>query len=165
MVVVTRATPPRRTVGPAVATALLVVVTTGPVPLAGLIAVAGAIGVIVGLTRGSRAPLTVGVVVQFGSVLVAALGGLRIEFVLVASLAVVLSWDFGEQAISVAEHLSSTVRGTRPLVVHAAWTALVGTILFVGVYSLYHLVGGGQPLLALVLLLGGGVFVLVGTRL
>ncbi|WEL18299.1 putative membrane protein [Halorhabdus sp. SVX81] len=159
------ATPTRRLSVPAVAAGILVVVTTSPVPVAGLAAVVGSAGVIVGVRRGSRATLGIGVAVQFGAVIVAALGGLGIALVLAASLAVVLSWDFGEQAITVAEQLRTTASGTRPLVVHAAGTVLVGTLLFGGISSLYQLAGGGRPLLALVLLLGGGVAVLAGTRL
>ncbi|CCQ34255.1 hypothetical protein HLRTI_002203 [Halorhabdus tiamatea SARL4B] len=160
-----RETPPRRTVAPAVAAAVFVVVATSPVPIAGLVAIIGVGAVIVGLTRGSRGVLLVGVTVQFGSVLVAALGALRLELVLAASLAVLLAWDLGEQAISVAEQLAVAGRGTRPLVVHAAGATLVGTLLFASVYGLYRLAGNGQPVPALALLLGGGVLVIAGMRL
>lgn len=160
-----RETPPRRTVAPAVAAAVLVVVVTYPVPIAGLVATIGVGAVIIGLTRGSRGVVLVGVTIQFGSVLVAALGALRFELVLVASLAVLFAWDFGEQAISIVEQLGVAGGGTRPLVVHAAGASLVGTLLFVGVYGLYRLAGNGQPVSALALLLGGGVLVVAGMRL
>jgi len=157
-------TPTWRTVLPAVAATVLVVAITGPVPVAGLVAIVGAAAVIAGVRLCSRPVLGIGVVIQFLGVVVAALGALRIELVLAATLAVVLTWDFAEQAVGVAEQLRVTGSGTRPLGVHAAGTLLVGTLLFVGIYVLYQAVGGGQPLLALVLLLAGGGIVLAGTR-
>jgi len=157
--------PTPRLLLPAIAATALVVALTGTVQIAALVALGGAAGVIAGMRRGSRLVLGIGVTIQFWAVVVAALGALRVELVLLASMAVVLCWDLGEQAITVADQLGATGTGTRPFAVHAAGTLLVGTLCFGGVYSLYQIAGGGQPLLALVLLLGGGTVVLAGTRI
>ncbi|MFW5918299.1 MAG: DUF7519 family protein [Haloferacaceae archaeon] len=158
-------TPTPRVIAPALAATTLLVVITSLVPIAGALALAGGVGVVLGTWRGSRALLGIGVTVQFVAVIVAALGALQVELVLAASLALVLCWDLGEQAITVAAQVRPTGGETRPLVVHAAGTLIVGTISSIGIYSLYQLAGGGRPLLALVLLVGGGALVLAGTHL
>lgn len=157
-------TPPARLLAPALLSGFVVVGATSPVGLAVVAATLGTGLAIVGSTRGSRPVLGIGVAVQFLAVIVAALGALHLGLLLVAALGVVLSWDLGEQAINTVTQVHPEATVTRSVGVHAAGSLLVGVVLSSVIFAGYLLAADNQPLVALVLLLGGGGIVLWGLR-
>ncbi|WP_136687221.1 DUF7519 family protein [Halorhabdus amylolytica] len=157
-------TPPRvaiATVGSASGISALALLL---VPTAFAVAVVGAVVVVIGTLLGSRRVLGLGSLLQFGAVVAAGISSLSAGLVLVGLVAAVLAWDIGEQTIGVGEQLGTEAQTRRPIAVHAAASTLVGAIAIGGVYVTYLTVTGGQPLLALVLFLGGGAIVLLSMR-
>lgn len=119
--------------------------------LAGLLVLAG------GLYRGSRRALTGGVVVLAGGVLVAGVGGGSPAGLLFGTLAALLAWDLGENAITTGEQLGRAADTRRAELVHAAASLSVGAVGSGVAYGIYLGATGGQPVTALVFLLVGAV--------
>ena len=135
------------------------------VPQAGALSGVGLVMIVLGTARGSRGLVGLGTLGQFAGVAVAGAVGLPVGLVLLALVGAVLAWDLGEQSINVAAQLGAEAAVCRPIAVHAAGSTLVGTVSLAGVYGVYLGAAGGQPLVALVALLGGGALVLLAMRL
>lgn len=143
------------------ATGLTALLAAGAASLGnGFVAVLGVPLALVGVRRTSRRFLAGGVAALFAGVVVAGLTDTAPGVVLVAMLATVLCWDVGENAISLADQLR-TSPGGRAEVVHAAMSALVAGTVTVGGYTVFLLASGGQPGVALSLLIFGTVLVLL----
>ncbi|MFB6136120.1 MAG: hypothetical protein ABEJ04_05125 [Halobacteriaceae archaeon] len=121
----------------------------------------GALGA--GLVADSRRLVTAGAGGLFAAALAGGAFGLPVELVLVGVAASVLAWDVGENAISVGHQLGRGSDTSRGELVHAAASTVVGALVTVVGYVLYRLATGGQPVVALVLLLSGAVFLLWAT--
>ncbi|MCU4719104.1 DUF7519 family protein [Halapricum hydrolyticum] len=140
--------------------------------LAGLVAAAGALlggsvaalaGVpvaILGVYRTSRPVLAVGVALLFVGVMLAGLQDGAPVAVLVAMVGTVLAWDVGENAISMAGQLRTGASG-RAEVVHAGAVSAVTLTVAIAGYSVFLLASGGQPGIALSLLVFGTVLVVL----
>lgn len=103
---------------------------------------------------GSRFLLKVGVAVTFASVLAAGLF-VRASLVglLVAGVGAIVSFDFGENAIGIGEHLGRRA-GSEPIqVVHAVASVGVGAVAVLGCLVVRGVGTRGIPLLSLTLLL------------
>jgi hypothetical protein len=139
----------------------LVVSTAGVAVISGMIGVAL---ILLGLYRGSRSVLTIGGGGLFFGVLVAGAFGARPRAVLIATVAVVLAWDAGTDAIIVGERLGRTARTRRIEIVHTAATTVVIGLAAGGGYLVYQLSAGGTSPVALIVLLVAAVLLTVAIR-
>jgi len=127
----------------------------------------GVIGValiLFGLYRRSRSLLTIGGGGLFSGVLVAGVFGTRPRAILIATVAVVLAWDAGTNAIAVGERLSRAARTRRIEIVHVAATTVVIGLAAGGGYLIYQLSAGGTSPVALIILLVASVLLTVAIR-
>lgn len=122
---------------------------------AGGAAIVGTLVAVAGVYRCSRRVLGGGVALLFVGVFAAAVTGVQPGLVALGMMGTVLTWDYGEHAISVAEQLREHARTTRVEVVHAAASGLVAGFFGLGAYIVFLLSAGGQPIFAIVLLLAG----------
>lgn len=130
----------------------IAVSTLPPSPAMGL-GIVGVLVVLVGLGSESRRHVSTGAFVLFLGVLLAGAGNASPEAVLVAATATVLSWDLGEQAINVSDHLGRAAETARIEFVHAAGSTAAGAVAVGVAYAVFRLATGGQPLAALFFLL------------
>lgn len=126
----------------------------------GYVAVLGVPLALVGVRRTSRLALAAGVLVLFAGVSLAGFSEADPGVVLLAMAGTVLCWDVGENAISLAEQLRVSAGG-RVEIVHAAASTLIVGGVTVGGYIVFLLASGGQPGVALSLLVFGTVLVLL----
>lgn len=126
--------------------------------LAGVLVLAG------GLAVASRRVVTVGGAVLVGGVLYAGYLGAQPEPLLLGALFGVLAWDVASNAISVGNQLGRESRTRRAETVHAAGSLAAGAFSVVLGYGVYLAAGGGQPLVALLLLVVGAVALVSGFR-
>lgn len=126
----------------------------------GFVALLGIPLTIFGVRRTSRTLLAGGVFVLFAGVVLAGVAEADPGIVLLAMVGTVLCWDVGENSISLAEQLRSSAGG-RVETVHAAASTLLAGGVAVGGYSIFLLSSGGQPGVALSLLVLGTVLVLL----
>lgn len=132
-----------------------------------LVVVPGLFGVgsvVVGLRRRSRFILTIGVGGLLVGVVVVGLLGARPVPLLVATIAVVLTWDTSENAITVGERLGRAARTWPVEVVRVAATAAVATLTAGFALLVFQLSIDGASPVALVVLLLAGVFLTIGLR-
>lgn len=125
---------------------------------------AGVLLVGIGVLRGVRSAVTIGAWLAFAGVVVAGTAGAGPEALLVGTAAAVLSWDIGEHAVNVGEQLGRAADTRRGELVHAAssTTVAVGGI---GIgYGMFLVAAGGQPVTALVLLLGAALLLAAALR-
>jgi hypothetical protein len=115
-----------------------------------------------GVYRGSRGALGVGVLVLFGSVVVAGLLSAPAVALVVAMVGAVLAWDVGENAITVGEQFPETARTWRGELIHAIVSTIVVTVFAIGAFVVYTVSTGGYPLAAVALVVVGALVVLVG---
>lgn len=126
--------------------------------------VAGLVLVGLGVVRGRRSAVTLGAWLALAGVVVAGLGEAPPEALLVGTAAAVLAWDLGEQAITVGDQLGRAA-STRTLeLVHAAYSTIVAVAGIAVGYGLFLLATGGQPVTALVVLLGAALALAAALR-
>ncbi len=135
----------------------IVAVLATVIPLALIPNLIGTLLVVAGTVRGTRAIVTVGAGGLVIGVIVAGLAGVEPEPLLIATAAAVLAWDAGMQAIDLGETLGRTADTSRALVVHVAASTITAAVIAGLGYAVYRIVGSGQPVTALVLLLFGAI--------
>ncbi|WP_233274761.1 DUF7519 family protein [Haladaptatus cibarius] len=118
--------------------------------------VGGSLGLVLvalGVVRGSRRLVTTGSFALLAGVLSGGLAAAPPELMIPGTMATVLAWDSGEQAINVGEQLGREA-DTRTLeIMHAAASTVVAISAGGVGYGMYLLGSGGQPMTALVFLL------------
>ncbi|MFB6129790.1 MAG: hypothetical protein ABEJ28_03105 [Salinigranum sp.] len=117
-----------------------------------------------GLAVGRRGAVTLGAAALFADVVLAGATGAPVVPVLVGTVAAVVAWDVGLTAIGLGEQLGRAAPTTRLEAVHAGVGALVGAATAGLGYGVYRTASGGQPLLALVLLLLAGLLLASALR-
>lgn len=143
---------------------LAAVVAIGMISLSSIILAipVGAVSLILlglGLASGYRAPIGLGVAILFfGTLITGTFLNASTEALLIGIIAIILSWDVGENAIGVGEQLTRGGRTQRTEAVHIASTALVGIVGGGLAYGVFRASTGGKPLPALIFLLVGVVF-------
>lgn len=80
---------------------------------------------------------------------------------LAATVATVVAWDLGEQAVNLGEHVGRQARTWQVEAVHGGAAVLVGVIAVVAAFGIYHINITGVPLGGLSALLVGGVVLAV----
>lgn len=141
--------------------AVITLALSGRVSLPGIV---GLVLVAVGVYRGSRRVLGVGVAVLFVGVLLAGMFATAPELLVIATAAVVLAWDIGENAITVGERFGRRAETTGAETVHAAVSTIVAVVAGTTGYLVYRSATGGQPTAALVALLFAVVALVVVLR-
>ena len=138
---------------------LAVLVTAPALGLAIPFGLAGVLFLALGLFRvGSRGWVSLGVTSIFiGIVVVGALGAAPPLTLLTGAVALFVSWDVGQHAVTVGEQFGRTAPTQRGEVVHAAASSLVGVLAAGVAYGIYLFGAGDQPALAIILLLLGVV--------
>lgn len=117
-----------------------------------------------GLRARSGRTLGAGVATLVVALLVGGVLGTPAELLVLAAAATILAWDVGDNALSVGEQLGRNARTARLELVHAAASLAVGVIGSAAAYAVYRLVGGGHPILAVVLLLLGATILVTALR-
>ena len=129
--------------------------------------IVGGIGVLfllLGVVRGWRRAVTWGAFVVFLGVVYAGLQNAAAEELLLATAGTVIAWDVGEQSINVGHQLGRSARTARGELVHAASSTVIGVITVGLGFVVYTLATGGQPLTALVILLGAAIALVTAVR-
>lgn len=137
--------------------AIVALLATAVVPVSLLPNLLGVLLIVFGTIRGTRSFVTLGAACLVGGVLVAGLSGAGPEPLLIATAGIVLAWDTGTQAIDIGTTLGRTANTTRALVVHVAASTIIAAVIAGLGYAVYRVVGTGQPVTALVLLLFGAL--------
>lgn len=117
--------------------------------IAGLGVVLAAAGALVG----SRRAVDAAGLALLGGIVVAGVGSIPELWALVATVAAVLAWDLGHNAISLGEQLGRDADTAPAEIAHMAATLAVGASTAAVAYVLYLLAGGDQPISAVVFLL------------
>ena len=155
--------------------------TTGNAALVGAVAVVGAVALVAsanalvfgllgtlllagGTATGSGRVVSLGVVAALGGVVVAALTGVGVVFVVVATACALVAWDAALQALALGETVGRAADSRRALSVHVAVAGGVASVAAGVGYAVYLVGGGGRPVGALVLLLAGAVLLAAALR-
>lgn len=126
--------------------------------------VAGLVALAAGLATGSRRSVGIGGTLLLGAVLVAGYTGGGPEPLLVGALTGVLAFDAAGNALTMGEQLGRESSTARAELVHSAASLGFGATATVVGYGVFAAAGGGQPLTALLLLVGGAVALVSGLR-
>lgn len=150
----------------AVGTAIIAALTSAPFALLALPLGIGGVGVIAAglLLVNNRTWVTIGSVMLFLSVIIAAGIGAPVEFVLVSMAATALTWDIGQNAISLGEQMGRHTETARNEIIHASASTIIAMLTTGFGYIVYLTAGGGRPTAALMLLLFGIVFLIWAIR-
>jgi len=145
---------------------LIAAVSSAPFALLALPLGVGGVGMIAGglLLRGNRTWVSMGAGTLFLSVVVAGGFGAPVEFLFVSTIATLLAWDLGQNAVSLGEQVGRHSRTRRNEVIHASFSTIVAMAAMALGYVTYTLSGGGRPVAALAMLLFGVVFLLWAIR-
>jgi hypothetical protein len=103
--------------------------------------------------NGSRRLVHAGAIALLAGVVVGGAGDAPELWTLVATVAAVVAWDAGQNAISLGEQLGRRADTARAEVVHTAATVALGTTTAGVAYVLYQVAGGSRPLSGVVFLL------------
>lgn len=144
----------------AAAAAAIAVATLAPLAtLALLLGSGGFVVFVIGLfASGSRGVLWLGTAgIVAGALTAGAVAGVPPALLLTSVVAAVLAWDIGQNAISVGRQLGRDAPTWRAELVHAAASTVVAVLLAGTAYAVFRAGTGGQPVLALLLLLAAGV--------
>lgn len=138
----------------ALGAALAAVLAVGVVqPAGGAVGAVGLVAVAVGIGSASVGWVVAGALLVFAGVLVAGVLGASAVPLVVATLGALLTWDLGEQAITLGEQVGHEAATRRGELVHAGISVVVGGATGAVVLGLYSTVTGGFPVTALIVLL------------
>lgn len=126
--------------------------------------VAGAIGIVllvIGVVRGSSRLFTIGTAMLFGGVIIAGMLGMAPVFLVLAAFLVMITWDVGQNGFSIAEEVGHGIPTLRIELVHVVSSLIVFVIGVSIGYAVFLTATGGQPAIALIALLVGGIVLLI----
>ncbi|WP_154019107.1 DUF7519 family protein [Halococcus agarilyticus] len=144
-----------------VALLVLAVAAGPPAALPGLV---GAVAVGVGVCRGSRTAITLGGAGLFVGIVVAGALGTRPSVALITTVAAVLAWDAGQNAVTVGVRLGRVADTHRIEVVHVAATGVVTSLVAGCGYVVAGSAAGSRSPVALVALLVAAIVLTVALR-
>lgn len=150
----------------AIAAAIVATLTSAPFALLALpLGLAGTGAIAAGLLLAEdRTWVTIGTGALFLSVLVSGGFGTPVELMLVSTIATVLAWDVGHNAISLGRQMGRHSRTRRNEVIHGATSTVVAMVAAAFGYGVYAVAGGGHPVAALATLLLGLVLLIWAIR-
>jgi len=143
------------------ASAIAAIAASTGSPAGGALAGIGVAVVAPGVVVGSRRLVHADALALVTGIVLGGTGDAPELWTLTATVAAVVAWDAGQNAISLGEQLGREADTARAEVAHATGTVAVGSLTAGVAYALYLGAGGNQPLSAVVLLLVA-VVVLVG---
>lgn len=157
--------PSRFGTGAALAFAFVSVLATAATSTLGAgAAFAGLLALAAGLGVASQRVIGIGGALLLVGVLVGGYYGGSPEPLLLGALAGVLAFDAATNARSIGEQLGRESATARAELVHSAASLGFGATATAVGYGVFAAAGGGQPLLALLLLAGGAVALVTGLR-
>lgn len=118
-----------------------------------VLALAGLVVFLAGLTAHRRVGVLVGALGLFGGVLLAGAAGAPVSRVLVGVAGAIVAWDAGDNALSLGAQVGRRSRSARNELVHLGATVGVAGLTAGAGYGVFRLATGGQPVTALFLLL------------
>lgn len=144
----------------AIGAALVAALTSAPFALLALPLGFGGVAIIAAglVSTESRSYVTFGTAGLFLSVLIAGGFGTPAEFLLASTIATVLAWDLGQNAISLGEQIGRHSETSRNEIVHGAASAIVASLAAVIGYAVFMVAGGGRPVAGLGMLVAAIVF-------
>mgnify|MGYP000427529639 CR=1 FL=1 len=158
--------PSRRSVataGAAGSFAVAASVPGGPTPT--LIALAGVVALLAGVWAGRHRIVDGGALIAFGGVVVAALSGAGAMPVVFGSVAAVVAWDSGTNAVTLSDQVGGGADTARVEMLHALFSAAVGVVGGGLAFVLFRFGPTRQPVTTLfVLLLAAAVLVVALNR-
>jgi hypothetical protein len=110
-----------------------------------------------GTATGTDGLVGLGALAGLGGVALGATAGVGVVYLLVATTGTLVAWDGATQALDLGETVGREADSQRALSIHTAVAAGVACLAAGGGYVVYLVVGDGQPVGALVLLLAGAV--------
>jgi hypothetical protein len=152
------ATPPRAAIAPA-AIAAAVALLPGASSGAGLaVGFLGAALLLYGAREGRHVFVTLGGAALAVSVVLGAATGIDAVYALVGGVGAVVAYDAGEHAVGLGVDVGEHARVGQSVLVHVGSTASVCLLVAAGAYVVYLYGPSSLPLMALLTLLLGGVF-------
>jgi len=118
-----------------------------------LAAIPGVLAVFLGLYRGSRRVLSVGVVGLLGGSMFAGAAGAPPLVMLSGVTAAVLTWDYGSTAISIGRQLGSRADTARLERIHALSSLGIAAATIVVSFGIFESISGSHPVGAVFFLL------------
>lgn len=113
----------------------------------------------------SRSWISLGVVGLFVAVLVVGVfGAAPTSLLLVSTVAVLVAWDAGQHAVTIGEQFGRTPPTRRGELLHAGASVVVGVLAAAVVYAVYLFATDSQPVLAVILVVGGALVLLWSLR-
>ncbi|KZN23914.1 hypothetical protein A4G99_13875 [Haladaptatus sp. R4] len=158
---ISRGTPPLFSTVVALLAAFGVLLVTAVSVYTLIASVSGVVFLVVGLVRGSSEILTVGSAVLFGAVVVAGLLGIAPLFLLIAAFLTVISWDVGQNGLTITDEVGREVSTLRIEGIHLVSHVVVLTVGATIGYVAFRSATGGYPVFALIALLVGVIALLI----
>jgi len=155
--------PARVSAGIAIGFALLGAFTLPSTVLVG-IGLLGALLIGTGAVQGTRRMVGYGTLLLLGGVLIGGSQGAPPEPLVLCTLLALLAWDAGRYGITIGEQLGREADTTHIELAHSALNTGLGAASAGLGYAMYRVVTGGQPAVALLLLLFGAVILTVTLR-
>lgn len=133
-------------------------------PEGAAVGVAGLLAFVVGLLRSSSRALTWGAGLVAVGIVIGGLAGAGAGGLVVAAVALAVTWDIADHALSIGDHVGRRARSSRNQFFHAGASLLVGLLTAGIAYGSYAAATGGQPVAALVFMLFGVVVLVSAFR-
>lgn len=131
-----------------------------PLGIAGVIAIAAGL-----LVAERRIWVKLGTGSLFLCILVSGGFGTPVEFLLISTIATVLSWDLGSNAISLGEQMGRHSRTRRNEIIHGTFSTLVAMVATGIGYGFFTTASEGQSIAALSMFLAGVVCLIWAIRM
>lgn len=141
---------------------VLVITAISVYPLAA--SALGMILLVLGLLRGSSDVFMLGAGALFSAIVLAGLLGMAPVLLLAAAFLAIVAWDVGHNGFSIADELGRDASTLRIELVHAVSSIVVFAVGSIVGYTVYLIVTGRQPVLALIALLIGVVALLIALQ-
>lgn len=143
----------------AISAAVIAVVTSTLVSMLALIfGILGILGVAAGVTIGSRAAVSFGIIGLVGGLIIGGLLGSPVMLVIIGMVGIIIAWDLGHHSIDLGEQLGRSAPTIKGELFHAGGSVLVGAIAAGIIYAVFMASPTEQPISALIFIVLGAVF-------
>lgn len=151
--------PTRVSAAIAVSAAIIAVATATLVSMLALIfGILGILGVAGGVTIGSRAAVSFGVISLVAGLIIGGILGSPVMMVMIGMIGVVIAWDLGHHSIDLGEQLGRSAPTIKGELFHAGGSVFVGALAAGILYVVFMASPTEQPISALIFIVLGAVF-------